>query len=74
MKVESTQLHQAKARCETCWKELGRETGIITQAKIDVIMYLAERHERLHKTHQTEVLIYEKAPETIDIEESEKKD
>lgn len=67
MKIESTPLHEVKARCEDCWKVFGFEDGVITQARIDMIIYLADKHEKLHPKHSVEVLIYDRAPETIDI-------
>jgi hypothetical protein len=68
MKIESTPLHEAKARCETCWKVLDIETNsIITQAVIDRITHQAEQHEMRHPKHKVEVMIYDKAPETVDL-------
>jgi len=69
IEILSTQLHLAKARCVTEMKVLDIETNsIITQAVIDRINYSAERHERLHKNHIVEVMIYNKAPEDVSLE------
>lgn len=68
MEILSTPLQIAKARCIDCWKELDIEkNSLITQAVIDRITHAAEFHEQRHRTHHTQVMIYEKAPETVDI-------
>ena len=67
MEILDTPLHIAKARCKDCWKQLALETDIITQAKIDMVIHLAEFHEARHPSHDVQVMIYEKAPETIEI-------
>lgn len=74
MIIQETPLHIAKLRCVTEAKQLRLyEDQIITQEVIDLIMYEAEKHERIHPKHEVEVLIYNKAPEEVSIE-SEKKD
>lgn len=69
-----TPLHLAKVRCETCAKNLilFRET-VITQAVIDLVNSKASDHENHHPNHRIDVMIYNKAPETLDIEEDMRK-
>lgn len=69
IKQLETGLHLAKARCETCAKQLILfSESIITQAVIDLVNSKAYDHESRHPTHKIEVMIYNKAPETIDID------
>lgn len=70
MKELKTKLHQVKVRCTDCNHGVGKQlelrgqNEIIDQALIDLMIYRALFHEQRHPTHNTEVIIYENAPET----------
>ena len=69
-----TDLHIAKVRCDTCPKELILfHDSIITQAIIDLVNAKATDHENRHPDHEIDVMIYNKAPETLNIEEDMRK-
>jgi hypothetical protein len=68
MIVLETTLPIAKARCVTEARVLDIESNtLITQAVIDRINHAAEYHEQRHPGHEVEVMIYKKAPESIEI-------
>jgi hypothetical protein len=68
MEILSTTLQIAKARCVTEMRILDIEQNtLITQAVIDRINHAAEYHEQRHPSHEVQVMIYEKAPETVDL-------
>lgn len=72
MKETKTKLHQIKLRCQDCNNGLGKQLefddGVITQQLIDLFIFKAMFHEQRHPQHEAEVIIYENAPETINIE------
>lgn len=70
IKEQSTSLREAKVRCDTCAKELYlvRDT-FITQLVIDIVNFKAGQHERQYPKHNIEVMVWEKAPESLDIME-----
>ena len=63
-----TDLHIAKARCDTCAKELlSFHDSIITQAVIDLVNSKADYHEHHNPSHKIDVMIYKGAPEKVEI-------
>ena len=71
MKETTTPLQQIKLRCQDCnhgfGKQLELKQGLVTQADIDYFIFQALFHEQRHPNHETEVIVYEKAPEEIEI-------
>lgn len=68
LKVYGSQENYGKVWCKTCPKTLLEEHAedygmeALEQAAVDALLGMAAYHERLHKTHDITVTVYERTP------------